>query len=179
MRNWLFALPFIIIISVIGLFGLSNFFSSSDELSSTAIGQLAPKVQLEPLADSIPFAQVDLMRGQVTLVNFWASWCAPCRAEHVTLMELAAHGVPIMGVNYKDSPDNASAFLSELGTPYLMGGADPQARMALDWGVYGLPETFVLDPNGKVLQRVTGPLTQRNLETRVLPMLKDAGLSLY
>ena len=179
MRNWLFAFPFIIVISIIGLFGLSNFFGVSDELSSTAIGGLAPNVQLEPLADSIPFAQVDLMRGQVTLVNFWASWCAPCRAEHSTLMELAANGVPIMGVNYKDTSDNASAFLAELGTPYVMGGADPQARMALDWGVYGLPETFVLGPDGTVLLRVTGPLTKRNLETRVLPVLKDSGLSLY
>ena len=146
-------------------------------LPSTAVGQSAPWVQLQRLEGNIPFAQSDLAVAGVKLVNFWASWCAPCRAEHPTLMDLSQKGIPVYGVNYKDDPTKALAFLQELGNPYTMAGTDPDARMALDWGVYGLPETFILGPDGTVLLRVTGPLTQRNLETRVLPAVRAAGLS--
>ena len=116
-------------------------------------------------------------RGKIVILNFWASWCAPCRAEHPTLMQLAGQGVPIFGVNFRDNPDNAQAFLDELGNPYTMIGADPAAEMSLDWGVYGLPETFVVGPDGVVIARLAGPLTQRNLQTRLLPALEEAGLS--
>jgi cytochrome c biogenesis protein CcmG/thiol:disulfide interchange protein DsbE len=145
-------------------------------LPSTAVGQSAPAVQLQTLEGNIPFGQNDLAAAGVKLVNFWASWCAPCRAEHSTLMDLSRQGIPVYGVNYKDDPAKALAFLHELGNPYTLAGTDPDAKMALDWGVYGLPETFILGSNGTVLLRVTGPLTQRNLETRVLPAVKAAGL---
>ncbi len=92
-------------------------------------------------------------------------------------MELSEKGIPVYGVNYKDDPAKARAFLADLGNPYTLGGADLDAKMALDWGVYGLPETFILGPNGTVILRVTGPLTERNMATRVLPALAEAGLS--
>jgi cytochrome c biogenesis protein CcmG/thiol:disulfide interchange protein DsbE len=92
-------------------------------------------------------------------------------------MSLSKQGANVFGVNYKDSPTKANLFLQELGDPFTMSGADPDASMGLDWGVYGLPETFVISPDGKVLLRVAGPLTQRNMKTRVLPALKAAGIS--
>jgi cytochrome c biogenesis protein CcmG/thiol:disulfide interchange protein DsbE len=93
-------------------------------------------------------------------------------------MDFSDRGIPVYGVNFKDNPAKARAFLEELGNPYALAGADPQAKMALDWGVYGLPETFVLGPDGTVIMRVTGPLTERNLQTRVMPALAKAGLEL-
>ena len=149
-----------------------------DDLPSVFIGQNAPKIQLEPFEELAAFTSDDLAGGQVSLVNFWASWCAPCRAEHPNLQALANQNVPIYGVNYKDNPANAQAFLNELGNPFTKGGADPQARMGADWGVYGLPETFVIGPNGTVLLRVAGPLTQRTLKGRILPALEEKNLRL-
>jgi len=177
MRKLILGLP----VLVFAIFGALAFVGMQREdpnsLPSTATGQAAPKVQLQRLPGYEPFAQSDLLTGEVKLVNFWASWCAPCRAEHPTLMELSQQNIPVYGVNFKDNPLKAMAFLDELGDPYVLGGADPDAEMAVDWGVYGLPETFVLGPDGTVLLRVAGPLTQRNIETRVIPTLRAAGFS--
>ena len=108
------------------------------------------------------------------LVNFWASWCAPCRVEHPQLMALQDEGLPIYGVNYKDDADKARAFLEELGDPFEGVGADDAGRMALEWGVYGVPETFVLDGDGTVLLRFAGPITDVILEKRIRPALEQA-----
>ena len=108
------------------------------------------------------------------LVNFWASWCAPCRAEHPLLSELAAEGVPVLGINYKDEPDKALAFLGELGDPFARVGADASGRTGLDWGLYGVPETFVVDEAGTILLRHAGPLTPDVLEDRLRPLLGPA-----
>jgi cytochrome c biogenesis protein CcmG/thiol:disulfide interchange protein DsbE len=110
----------------------------------------------------------------VKLVNFWASWCAPCRVEHPKLEELAAEGLPIYGVNYKDEPDKALAFLAELGDPYAGIGADAGGRMGLDWGLYGVPETFVIDGDGTVVLRFAGPITQSVLDTTIRPAIEAA-----
>ena len=176
MRKLLLALPVVIFAVFAGLAFVGMQREDPEGLPSAIAGQQAPKVQLDPLEGHVPFAQADLTSGVVKLVNFWASWCAPCRAEHPTLMDFSDRGIPVYGVNYKDNPAKARAFLAELGNPYTLAGADPQARMALDWGVYGLPETFVLAPDGTVIMRVTGPLTARNLQTRVMPALAEAGL---
>ena len=177
MRKFLLALPVVVFAVFAGLAFLGMQREDPEGLPRAIAGQKAPKVQLDLLEGHVPFAQADLTTGRVKLVNFWASWCAPCRAEHPTLMDFADRGIPVYGVNYKDNPAKARAFLAELGNPYALAGADPQAKMALDWGVYGLPETFVLSPDGTVILRVTGPLTERNLQTRVLPALAEAGLA--
>lgn len=176
MRKLLLALPVVIFAVFAGLAFVGMQREDPEGLPSAIAGQKAPRVRLDALEGHVPFAQVDLATGGVKLVNFWASWCAPCRAEHPTLMEFADRGIAVYGVNYKDDPAKARAFLADLGNPYAQAGADPQAKMALDWGVYGLTETFVLGPDGTVIMRVTGPLTERNLQSRVLPALTEAGL---
>lgn len=142
-----------------------------DSLPSTRTGKIAPALTLEPLGDAPIFTADDLADGQMKLVNFWASWCAPCRAEHPNLEMLADEGLAIYGINYKDQPDNALAFLAELGTPYVAMGADTAGRNAINWGVYGVPETYLIDGDGVVLHRFAGPLTQRSIAADLRPLL--------
>ena len=106
------------------------------------------------------------------IVNFWASWCAPCRVEHPQLMQLAEEGIPVFGVNYKDDPVKAANFLIELGDPYSAIGADEEGRVGLEWGVYGVPETYVIDGDGNVVLRFAGPVTDTVLEARIRPALE-------
>ena len=145
-----------------------------DSLPSTKIGSQAPKVQVEKLGDKTVFHDSDLRREGVKLVNFWASWCAPCRAEHPVLETLKNDGTVIHGVNYKDKAENALGFLDELGDPYASIGADTNGRMGIDWGVYGIPETFIIDGEGKVVLRFAGPVTRRALQDEILPAIKSA-----
>lgn len=145
------------------------------QLPSARLGQIAPAMQVQPLGSLPPIEPSALSDGKLKLVNFFASWCAPCRVEHPNLAKLAADGLPIYGVNYKDDPARAQAFLAELGNPYTAVAADPQARTGLDWGVYGIPETFVLDGDGRVIFRFAGPLTQRSIESDLMPALRKAG----
>ncbi len=177
MKRILFLLPIAIFGAFAGMAYWGMVAGDGEELPSTMVGSPAPSVQITPLDGMRGFETEDLKSGQVVLVNFWASWCAPCRAEHPNLMEIAASGVPIFGINYRDDPAKAQAFLEELGDPFHAGGADTNAQMALDWGVYGLPETFVVGPDGTILARVAGPVTQRNIESRIESALIDAGLS--
>ena len=142
-------------------------------LPSTMEGRQAPEVSVTPLGSGTPLTQADLTGPGVKLVNFWASWCAPCRVEHPMLTKLASEGVVINGVNYKDKPENALGFLAELGNPYARIGAD-SGRMALNWGVYGVPETFVIDGNGKVVLRWAGPITEAVLERTIRPAMANA-----
>ena len=128
----------------------------------------------EVLADLPLLTDAMLRSGEVTLVNFWASWCPPCRAEHPLVEALAAEGIPVYGINYRDDPARALEFLEDLGNPYAAIGADPRARMGLDWGVVGLPETFVLDGRGNVVMRHAGPLTDEVLATRLRPAMARA-----
>lgn len=146
-----------------------------DELPSALVGQSAAAVDVTALGDLPVFGQGDLADGRVKIVNFWASWCAPCRAEHPNLMKLKAEGLPIFGVNYKDKPEAALAFLQELGNPFERTGADVTGRMGINWGLYGVPETFVIDGTGKVILRFPGPLTERALEDKIRPALRAAG----
>lgn len=141
------------------------------QLPTAFAGKPAPDIQLALLGSEPLFTREDLRDGKVKLVNFWASWCAPCRVEHPNLQALSNEGVPVYGVNYKDQPDKALGFLAELGNPYTAIGADPSGRMALDWGVYGVPETFVIDGEGTVLFRFAGPVTERVIEKDLRPLL--------
>ena len=143
-------------------------------LPSARVGGPAPALTLAPLGGLTPVDPALLAAPGVKLVNFWASWCAPCRAEHPNLSALAAEGVTILGVNYKDNPADAMAFLSGLGNPFAAVSADPTGRTGLDWGIYGVPETFVVDGGGKVVLRIPGPLTQRVIDGTLRPALAAA-----
>jgi cytochrome c biogenesis protein CcmG/thiol:disulfide interchange protein DsbE len=145
-----------------------------EQLPTALAGREAPAVTVTPLAEKPVFSGDDLRRGEVVLVNYWASWCAPCRVEHPALERLAEQGLPIYGINYKDKPENALKFLDELGDPYVAIGADAQGRMALDWGVYGVPETYVIDGNGVIIARHAGPITQRVIENTLMPAIEKA-----
>lgn len=145
-----------------------------DTLPSTLLGREAPAVVLAPLADLPGFDDDTLRQPGVKLVNYWASWCAPCRAEHPMLEKLAGEGIPIFGVNYKDDPEKARAFLEELGNPYRATGADRNGRMAIDWGVYGVPETYVIDGAGRIVLRFAGPITEQELQRTLRPAMRKA-----
>jgi len=133
----------------------------ANDLPSTFVGRPAPAFELEPLAD-LPHATTEnLTAPGWKLVNFWASWCPPCRAEHPQLTELADEGWNIIGVNKSDETTNALGFLRELGDPFAAHAADPTGRQAIEWGVYGLPETFLVDPEGNIRYRYPGPITGR------------------
>lgn len=145
-----------------------------DELPSALEGKAAPAVVVTQLGDGTLFKDKDLRGGGVKLVNFWASWCAPCRVEHPNLERLAEEGVTIYGVNYKDNPAKALNFLQELGNPYESMGADAKGRMALNWGLYGVPETYVIDDEGTIIVRFAGPITERVLENTIRPAMEEA-----
>lgn len=142
-------------------------------LPSTLIGRQVPEFALPPVKGrSLGLASVDL-NGEVSLVNVFASWCTACRAEHPLFMQLKAAGkVTIHGLNYKDLPDNAAKWLDTLGDPYTRTGADRDGRVAIDWGVYGVPETFVITKDGRIAYKHIGPLTDQNLAATILPMIE-------
>jgi len=138
---------------------------------SALIGKPAPAFNLPPIeGNGTGLSSADLA-GKPSLVNVFASWCPPCRAEHPLLAQLAQSGVPIYGINFKDKPADAKAFLAELGDPYAKIGADRDGRVALEWGVYGYPETFVIDRAGIVRYRHVGPLMAYDVERTIRPLL--------
>ena len=166
--------PPVVFLGLFALFAVGNFREGRNDLPSTREGGAAPALQIEAFQGRPVPQDADLRRGEVTLVNYWASWCAPCRAEHPHLTDLAEEGLTIVGINYKDDPAKAQAFLTELGDPYASIGADPNGRTALDWGLYGVPETFVLAGDGTVVLRFAGPITSDILENRIRPAIAEA-----
>ncbi len=170
----LMLLPPVAFLALAGVFAVGMSRENPDELPTELAGEVAPAVAVTPLGSLPQFDDATLRDGKMKLVNFWASWCAPCRAEHPTLMQLQAEGLDVYGVNYKDQPANALKFLDELGDPFTGAGADSTGRMALSWGVYGVPETYLVNGEGQIILRVAGPLTQRQLANRLRPAL-DAG----
>ncbi|MEL7097592.1 MAG: DsbE family thiol:disulfide interchange protein [Pseudomonadota bacterium] len=149
-------------------------FTGDDDLPSTLVGQPAPPVTENALPGYAALKTNDLARGEVTLVNFWASWCPPCRAEHPTLLQMQADGLGIVGVNFKDQTGTATTYLQDADNPFFAVPFDPQGRTAIDWGVTAPPETFILDGDGTVLFRFAGPLIGSDYEQRFLPALKAA-----
>ncbi|WP_424986624.1 DsbE family thiol:disulfide interchange protein [Microbulbifer sp. S227A] len=156
------------------LAAVGMFRDDPEALPSARKDQPAPPVVLSELPGKVPFDDATLREDGVKLVNYWASWCAPCRVEHPNLEALADEGLPIYGVNYKDEPANATGFLAELGDPYARIGADRDGRMALDWGVYGVPETYLIDGSGTILLRIAGPVTQRVIDETLRPAIEAA-----
>jgi cytochrome c biogenesis protein CcmG, thiol:disulfide interchange protein DsbE len=173
-------LPVVVFAGLAVLFVIGLRQEDPSRVPSVLIGKPAPEFDLPPLEGlnrqgaPVPgFATGDL-QGQVTLVNIWASWCGPCRDEHPHLMALSeVEGVRIFGINYKDEPANARRFLGALGMPYEAVGVDPEGRTFVDWGAYGVPETFVVDGAGVIRHKYIGPITSKALNETILPMIED------
>ena len=142
------------------------------EIPSPLIGKPVPKFNLPPVRGRTLGLATEDLRGQVTIVNVFASWCVACREEHPVLMGLSAKKiVPINGLNYKDKPADAQAWLDQLGDPYTRTGADISGRVAIDWGVYGVPETFVIDRQGRIAYKHIGAVTPEVLREKLLPLI--------
>ena len=138
-------------------------------------GKGVPEFDLAPVQGrEAGLASADLRRGEVALVNVFASWCGPCRIEHPLIFELSRAGVPVFGINHKDRPENAARWLDEFGDPYARTGADLDGRVSIDWGVYGVPETFVVDGQGTIIEKHVGPLSPADIEDKILPALARA-----
>lgn len=141
---------------------------------SALIDRPVPEFELAAVVEDGKGLSSDELRGEVVLINFFASWCVPCRAEHTLLEQLAReHGVPIYGIVYKDDPAAIVRWLADLGSPYRTVLVDPESRTALDFGVYGVPETYVVDVEGRIRYRFAGPLDPATIETILLPMMED------
>ncbi|MEV4610038.1 DsbE family thiol:disulfide interchange protein [Neorhizobium sp. LMR1-1-1.1] len=145
-------------------------------IPSALIGKTAPSLALPPLEGSNTAALTDAaIKGKLTLVNVFASWCVPCRQEHPILKQLANDSrLNIVGINYKDRNDNALRFLGELGNPYKAIGVDPNGKAAIDWGVYGIPESYLVGPDGTILYKKVGPFDERSLTQQLLPAIEKA-----
>lgn len=170
----LMLVPPVVFLGLAGVFLWGMNRNNPDEIPSAFVGQMAPSLQITQLGPNPPFTDATLRDGKVKIVNFWASWCGPCRVEHPNLVKLAAEGVPIYGINYRDKPEDALGFLAEMGDPFTALGADARARTGLDWGVTAVPESFVLDGQGKVILRFAGPMVQRVIDADIRPALAKA-----
>ncbi|MBN9068773.1 MAG: DsbE family thiol:disulfide interchange protein [Rhizobiales bacterium] len=176
-RNWLAILPLVVFTGLAAIF-LIQLRSGEDSsfVPSVLIGHEAPATNLPPLAGSdLPGLGSADFKGHVTLVNVWASWCAPCREEQPLLMKLK--GDPrfrLTGLNYKDKPENALRFLGEMGNPFAAIGVDENGRTAIDWGVYGVPETYLVGKDGRILYKHVGPFTEQSIASELMPAIEKA-----
>jgi cytochrome c biogenesis protein CcmG, thiol:disulfide interchange protein DsbE len=150
-------------------------------IPSALIGRPVPDISLAPLpgldrdGKALPGVEAADFKGTVTVVNVWASWCLPCRDEAPLLMQLADdHRVRVVGINYKDQPDNARRFLGRFGNPFVAAGADENGRAAIEWGVYGVPETFIVGRDGKIAFKLVGGINPDNLESTLKPEIEKA-----
>lgn len=184
--TWVALLPLAIFVALVGVFAV-QLLSGRDNstIPSALIGRDAPLTQLPPVEglarDGAPVPGLNSEDfktgpgGRLTLVNVWGSWCAPCRQEHPLLMEIARDKrISVVGLNYKDEPENARRFLGDLGNPYAAVGADRSGRSAIEWGVYGVPETFLLDQNGKIVYKHVGPFSEHSVKNDLMPAVEKA-----
>jgi cytochrome c biogenesis protein CcmG/thiol:disulfide interchange protein DsbE len=172
----IFLLPALVFGAIALLFVARLYSGDPSRVPSALIGRPVPEFDLAPLdglkaaGQPVPGLNRAELKGRTTVVNVFASWCAPCRQEHPLLMELAKDpGVRVVGINYKDNPENARRFLGALGNPFAAVGIDPSGRTAIDWGVYGVPETFIVGPDGTIRHKQIGPLSPETL-----PAFRDA-----
>ena len=186
-RSWPTLIPLVLFLSLAGIF-VYQLLDGGDpsQVPSPLIGQPIPEFNLKPLVGldgpdgPLPgLASADLRKGEVTLVNVWASWCVPCRDEHPILMDMASkHGVRLVGINYKDAPENALRFLGTLGVPFRAVGVDASGRAGIDWGVYGVPESFVVDGSGFIRFKQIGPIASQAALDNLLAELAKAKIPL-
>jgi cytochrome c biogenesis protein CcmG/thiol:disulfide interchange protein DsbE len=174
-RILLAVLPLVLLVGLIAVFAM-NMDRDPSLVRSVLINKPAPVTTL-PAIEGLdrPGITPALLQGQVSVVNVFASWCVPCRDEHPVLVELRQRaGVQLIGINQKDAPENARAFLTELGNPYDAVGADKDGRLSIDWGVYGVPETFIVNAAGVITYKHIGPMTLESLEKEVIPAIEKA-----
>ncbi len=174
-KRWAWALPLIVFLGLGGLFWVALGGGNPHNLPSALIGKPVPTFDLPPikgLADDKSFGSSDLATGTPTIVNVWASWCVPCREEYPILLQLAKRpGIRLFGINYKDNPDDARQFIGSFGNPFQRLGADRSGGVSLNWGVYGVPETYIVSGKGIITYRHIGPLTQAAVQQEILPRL--------
>ncbi|HEY8380830.1 MAG TPA: DsbE family thiol:disulfide interchange protein [Microvirga sp.] len=169
-RRLIFLVPVLVFLGLALLFLVRLYSGDPSRVPSALIGRPVPAFTLAPLEGlrgpegPVPGLSAADLKGRVTVVNVWASWCAPCRAEHPLLVDLAKDpSIRVVGINYKDNPENARRFLGALGNPFAAVGVDPNGRTSIDWGVYGVPETFVIGPDGTIRHKHIGPLTPETM----------------
>ncbi len=173
MKSLRFILPLALFV-VLAIFLGRGLNLNPREVPSPLIGKSAPAFALPVLAQASQQMKHDQMLGQVWVLNVWASWCVPCRAEHPLLMELAGKKLaPLVGLNYKDKGVDAQTFLARLGNPFAATVVDADGRVAIDWGVYGVPETFVVDKQGVIRFKHIGPLTPDVVKNKLEPLLRQ------
>lgn len=168
-----FFLPVVLFLVLCG-FLFIGLYKDPSEVPSPLIGKAVPEFSLPKLLDSTSqFTQRELI-GKVSLLNVWGTWCFACKHEHPVLLELAKKNVaPIYGLNYKDDAVQAKVYLRDFGNPFVANAADEQGRVAIDWGVYGAPETFVIDRKGIIRHKHIGPLTYEDVENKILPLIQQ------
>jgi cytochrome c biogenesis protein CcmG/thiol:disulfide interchange protein DsbE len=180
-RNILVLLPLLTFLGLAALFFFRLGAGDPSQLPSALIGREAPKTDLPPLAGierdgkAVPGLDNAIFTGAVTLVNVWASWCVPCRDEVPLLDQLSKDKrIQLAGINYKDAPDNARRFLNRYGNPFVAAGTDESGRNSIDWGVYGVPETFLIGRDGRIAYKLVGPITANNLAKVLGPEIDKA-----
>ena len=180
-RRALVLIPLVAFLALAALFMFRLGAGDPARIPSALIGRPAPPTSLPPLpalerdGKAVPGIDSVDFKGEVTVVNVWASWCVPCREEAPLLMNLAAdRRLRVAGINYKDEPDNARRFLGRYGNPFAANGIDRNGRTAIEWGVYGVPETFVVGRDGHIAYKLIGPITSDNLDKALKPAIEKA-----
>jgi cytochrome c biogenesis protein CcmG/thiol:disulfide interchange protein DsbE len=180
-RNILVLLPLVIFIAIAALFLFRLGSGDPSVLPSALIGHPAPPSNLPPVPEltrdgkPVPGFSNAVFAGNVTLVNVWASWCVPCHDEVPFLQALSKDKrIQLVGINYKDTPDNARRFLNRYGNPFIATGRDESGRTGIDWGVYGVPETYLVDRDGRIAYKLVGPITAENLAHTLGPEIAKA-----
>ena len=181
-RRWFALAPVLVFAAVAAMFALALRKGDPSKLPSALIGKAAPEMTLPALTGlrdgnaPVPgFSTADLRRGTPTVINFFASWCVPCVQEHPLLLDLKQRGVVrVFGINYKDPDPGGRRFIGRYGNPYSAVGVDDSGRAAIEWGVYGMPETFVVDGKGIIALKHVGAVTQQVLDQKILPAIEAA-----
>jgi len=165
-------LPFLLFIVLVGFLGIGLFLNPR-EVPSPLIGKPAPTFTAPVLGDASQTFSTDDMKGKVWMLNMWASWCAACRIEHPLLVEMLKHDIPLYGLAYKDNTADALAVLQTMGNPYIITADDPDGTIGIDYGVYGVPETYIIDKAGIIRYKQIGPITPEGLRETILPLLEE------
>jgi len=180
-RRWIVFLPLAILLALAALFFVRLHGGDPSRVPSALIGRPVPQTVLPPIdglarsGKPIPGITPELFAGQVTLVNVWGSWCVPCRDEAPLLMQLGRDKrFQIVGINQRDKQDNARAFLAQYGNPFSAIGDDANGRASIEWGVYGVPETFIVGRDGRIAYKLIGPIIPENLESELKPQIEKA-----